>query len=142
MSSWPSYEGFCHCRAVGFDYRSAIAPELWPIRACQCTFCRSHGALSTSDSGGVLRFVAHVPDAFNRYQFGRRTADFLLCRNCGVYLGAVMRSKRGSFGIINVRVLHSLLDRLHEPERMYYENEGLVERQVRRESRWTPIAVG
>ena len=75
MSSWPSYEGFCHCRAVGFDYRSAIAPELWPIRACQCTFCRSHGALSTSDSGGALRFVAHVPDAFNRYQFGRRTAD-------------------------------------------------------------------
>jgi hypothetical protein len=83
-----------------------------------------------------------VPDAFNQYQFGRRTADFLLCRNCGVYLGAVMRSKRGSFGIINVRVLHSLLDRLQEPERMYYENEGLAERQERRESRWTPIAVG
>ena len=142
MSSWQSYEGLCHCRAVGFDYRTAIAPELWPVRACQCTFCRSHGALSTSDSGGALRFVAHVPDAFKRYQFGRRTADFLLCRECGVYLGAVMRSERGGFGIINVRVLSSLLDRLQEPEPMNYDNEGLVERQVRRESRWTPIAVG
>lgn len=142
MSSRPSHEGLCHCRAVGFDYRTAIAPEAWPIRACQCTFCRSHGALSTSDSGGSLRFVAHVPGALNRYQFGRKTADFLLCRDCGVYLGAVMQSERGSFGIINVRVLHSLLDRLQEPERMYYDNEGLAERQARRESRWTPIAVG
>lgn len=142
MSSGLSHEGLCHCRAVGFSYRTAIAPEAWPIRACQCTFCRSHGALSTSDPGGSLRFVAHVPGALNRYQFGRKTADFLLCRDCGVYLGAVMQSERGSFGIISVHVLHSLLDRLQEPERMYYDNEGLAERQARRESRWTPIAVG
>jgi hypothetical protein len=53
-----------------------------------------------------------------------------------------MRSERGSFGIINVRVMHSLLDRLQEPERMYYDNEELAERQTRREKRWTPIAVG
>jgi hypothetical protein len=52
-----------------------------------------------------------------------KTADFLLCRYCGVYLGAVMRSERGSFGIINVRVLHSLLDLFQEPERMNYDNE-------------------
>jgi hypothetical protein len=65
-----------------------------------------------------------------------------VCRDCGVYLGAVMQSERGSFGIINVRVLHSLLDRLRDPERMSYDNEQLVERQARRERRWTPIAVG
>jgi hypothetical protein len=53
-----------------------------------------------------------------------------------------MQSERGSFGVINVRVLHSLLDRLQEPERMNYDNEGSAERQVRRESRWTPVAVG
>jgi hypothetical protein len=105
-------------------------------------FCRSHGALSTSDPGGRLRFVEYVPGALNRYQFGHKTADFLLCRDCGVYLGAVMRSDRGSFGIINVRVLYSLLDRLLEPERMNYDNEQLVERRTRRENRWTPIAVG
>jgi hypothetical protein len=83
-----------------------------------------------------------VPGALNRYQFGQKTADFLLCRSCGVYLGAVMQANRGSFGIINVRVLHSLLNRLKEPERMTYDNETLAERQARRENRWTPIAVG
>jgi hypothetical protein len=142
VSSQTSHEGTCHCRAVGFDYRTAIAPEAWPIRACQCTFCRSHGALSTSDSGGSLRFVEHASGALNRYRFGRKTADFLLCRNCGAYLGAVTRSQRGSFGIVNVRVLHSLLDRLQEPERMNYDAETLAERQTRRENRWTPLAIG
>jgi hypothetical protein len=141
VGSWPSYEGTCHCRAVGFDYRTTIAPEEWPIRACQCTFCLSHGALATSDPGGTLRFVERAPGALNRYQFGQKTADFLLCRDCGVYLGAVMRSGRGGFGIVNVRALYSLLDRLQDPERMTYDNEELAERQRRRENRWTPIAV-
>jgi hypothetical protein len=142
VSSLLSYEGPCHCRAVQFEYLTAMAPEAWPIRACQCTFCRSHGALSTSDPAGSLRFVERVPGALNRYQFGRKTADFLLCRDCGVYLGAVMRSAHGSFGIINVRVLHSLTERLQAPERMSYDNEELAERVARRESRWTPVAVG
>lgn len=89
-----------------------------------------------------MRFVEHQPGALSRYQFGWKTADFLLCRDCGVYLGAVMQSERGRFGIINVRVLHPLVDRLQQPERMNYDNEGLAERQARRENRWTPIAVG
>jgi hypothetical protein len=49
-----------------------------------------------------------------------------------------MQSDRGGFGIINVRVLNSLLDRLQDPERTNYDNEA--DRQTRRESRWTPIA--
>ena len=53
-----------------------------------------------------------------------------------------MQSERGSFGIINVRVLDSLPDRLAEPERVDYDNEKLAERRARRESRWTPVVVG
>jgi hypothetical protein len=49
-----------------------------------------------------------VPGALDRYRFGSKTADFLLCRDCGVYLGAVMQSARGGFGIINARVLRLL----------------------------------
>ena len=71
-----------------------------------------HAALSTSDPAGSLEFVEHVRGALHRYQFGRRTADFLLCRTCGVYIGAVLQSGPKSFGIINVRVLHSLLEQL------------------------------
>jgi hypothetical protein len=122
-------------------YRTAVAPERWPIRACQCTFCRAHGALSTSDPEGSLQFVEHMPGALHRYRFGQRTADFLLCGECGMYLGAMMQSEGTAFGVINVRMLYPLLDRLRHPERMSYDNEGLDERRMRRERRWTPIVI-
>jgi hypothetical protein len=136
------HEGACHCRAIGFRYRTARAPADWVIRACQCSFCRTHAALSTSDPAGSLEFVEHAPPALHRYQFGRKTADFLLCHNCGAYIGAMMRSGNKAFGIVNVRVLHSLASQLPEAVPMDYETEGLAERLVRREDRWTPIAVG
>jgi hypothetical protein len=139
MSPLPVYEGLCHCRAVGFRYFTSLPPESWTLRACQCTFCRSHGALATSDPGGFLEFVAPVLTELQRYRFGRKITDFLLCRNCGAYVGATMESRGRSFGIVNVRVLHSLVDRLPGPAPMTYEDEGLSERTARRESRWTPI---
>jgi hypothetical protein len=89
-----------------------------------------------------LEFVEHVPSALHRYQFGLRTADFLLCRSCGAYIGAMMRSELGGFGIVNVRVLRSVVGQLPEAMPMDYEAEELTERLARRESRWTPIVVG
>jgi hypothetical protein len=136
-----SHRGLCHCRAVGFVYETALAPEVWAIRACQCTFCRAHGALSTSDPKGSLQFVEQIPNALRRYRFGQKTADFLLCRDCGVYLGAMLQLEGKAFGVINVRVLNSLVDDLREPEYMSYDHEGPAARRARRESRWTPIKV-
>jgi hypothetical protein len=135
------HEGACHCGAIGFAYRTALEPKDWPIRACQCTFCRAHGALSTSDPNGSLTFWEHVPATLNRYQFGRKTADFLICRRCGAYLGATMQSEGKSFGIVNVRWLQSVLEHVSAPQPMTYENEAQAERLARREKRWTPIAV-
>lgn len=140
-ASAPTYEGTCHCRSIGFRYRTALAPEYWPVRACQCSFCRAHGALSTSDSAGHVTFVEHVPGSLNRYRFGLRTADFLLCRTCGAYIGAVMQSGDRQFGIVNVRVLHPLAEELPEAVGVDYDTEGLAERFARREKRWTPAAV-
>jgi hypothetical protein len=132
-----AFEGRCHCGAIGFVLRTALAPKDWSIRACQCTFCRAHSALSASDPAGSLEFLEHSPDSLRRYQFGRKSADFLLCRHCGVYVGALMQSGGQGFGIINVRVLLSL--DLPEPKPMDYENEGSGDRITRREKRWTPV---
>jgi hypothetical protein len=98
-----------------------------------------HGALSTSDPAGSLQFIEHVPNALHRYRFGRKTADFLVCRNCATYIGATMQLGDRDLGIINVRVLHALLDTLPEAVPMDYENEGTAERHERRERRWTPL---
>jgi hypothetical protein len=86
-----------------------------------------------------LDFFATEPSQLHRYRFGKKITDFLLCRNCGAYIGATMESADKSFGIVNVRVLHSLVDRLPRPTPMKYDDEGSSERIARRESRWTPL---
>ena len=59
------------------------------MRACQCTFCRKHGAHNVTDRDGHLVVRARRDDLI-RYQFGTRGCDFLLCRRCGVYVAAVV----------------------------------------------------
>lgn len=69
-----------------------VSSEL-PARACQCGFCRKHDSLYTSDPQGQMRFTVQDRAAIIRYRFASKTADFLICRRCGVYVGAQM--KRG-----------------------------------------------
>lgn len=136
------HQGSCHCGAVGFVYRTALAPEEWPIRACQCTFCRMHSSLSTSDPGGSLTFIEHITGSLHHYQFGRKITDFILCRNCGAYLGAMMQSGKGTYGVINVRILLGLRGRLRDALSVDYDAESMIDRKMRREERWTPVIGG
>jgi hypothetical protein len=133
------YVGSCHCGAVSFRYHTALAPVKWQVRACQCSFCRAHSALTTSDPGGSVAFMLKEPSALNRYRFGLRTADFLVCRNCGVYVGATISTGSGSFAIINLRALRDAPVDLAEAQPMSYETESVGDRMTRREARWTPV---
>jgi hypothetical protein len=132
------YEGSCHCGAIGFTYRTGIAPEQWSIRACQCSFCRAHDALSTSDPAGQISFTAARPDSLQKYRFGLRTADFLLCKTCGVYIGALIDTASGTFGIVNVHALREAPADLAATAPMSYDDEDVGGRVSRREDRWTP----
>jgi len=73
-----------------------------------------------------------------RYQFGFRTADFLTCRTCGVYIGAVMSSEHGSFAALNLNTLITPVQLL-TPEPVSYDAESRGDRITRREARWTPV---
>lgn len=134
------YAGQCHCGAIGFEYRTAIPPSRWSIRACQCAFCRAHDALSTSDPAGEIRWVTGTPDALQRYRFALKTADFLLCRRCGVYIGALIETPSGAYGIINTHALADTPTDLAAPAPISYDGEASGERVGRREDRWTPVS--
>lgn len=136
------YLGRCHCGALGFEYDTRLEPAAWSIRACQCTFCRAHGALSTSDPQGSLAFRCDAPELLTRYRFGLRTADFLLCRNCGVFVGATIATARGRYGILNVNTLAPIPAHLAQALRMSYEGESEADRTLRRDQRWTPVRAG
>ena len=135
-----TYTGGCHCRALSFSYRTEFPVERWHIRACQCSFCLAHAALSTSDSNGSLTFTVNDPDVLQRYRFCLRTADFLLCARCGVYVGAQIATELGAFGILNTRALTSMPASLGQLAPADYAREDASGRIARRETHWTPMA--
>lgn len=129
--------GGCHCGALAVELDSALPFEQLQVRACQCTFCRAHGALSVSDPAGLLTFRAKEATRLVRYRFGLQLADFLLCARCGTYVGAYMEDGGRGYGVLNVCVLADR-DRFGTPTLMRYDGETPASRLQRRRERWTP----
>jgi hypothetical protein len=140
MNGLNEYLASCHCGALEAHYRTDVRVSAWAVRACQCAFCRAHAALSTSDPAGTLTFVARNIEFVQRYLFGTRNTQFLLCRECGVYVGARLHTG-GAFGVLNTRALRPIPAQLPEPTLMNYESEPGEMRQERRTQRWTPLGV-
>jgi hypothetical protein len=138
-SSVQTFEGGCHCGALGFSFQTSVPVSKWNLRACQCAFCRARGARTTSDPAGGLSFQVNDTRALQRYRFSLKTADFLLCRDCGVYIGAQIETPRGAFGIINTLALTPCPDGLPSAAAADYATETASERIERREQRWTPL---
>ena len=136
-----TYTGRCHCGAIGYRYSVAALPADWAIRACQCRFCRAHDALSTSDPTGTIAFEASSPELLQRYRFGLKTADFLLCRQCGVYIGAIIETPNGHFGIINIHALVDPQPSMSRSEPISYDGEDTGGRVSRREERWSRVTM-
>lgn len=134
-----TFAGSCHCGALGFAFHTKLPVAQWSVRACQCRFCRAHGAVTTSDPGGRLTFRVERGESLRRYRFGLKTADFLVCSACGVYIGAQIETPRGAFGIINTRAMTPRPTELPAAVLADYDAEGLGERLGRREQRWTPL---
>ena len=135
-----TFEGSCHCGALGFYFQTALPITQWSVRACQCGFCRAHAALTASDPSGRLAFHVKQREALERYRFALMTADFLLCRRCGVYVGAQIETTHGAFGIINTRTLMPVPAELPVAAKSNYDSESTSDRVARREQRWTPLA--
>jgi hypothetical protein len=132
-----SHFGSCHCQAIAYAYHTEQDPSLWTIRACQCTFCRAHGALTTSDPSASIEFTARNIDRLMLYRFGQGATDFLICNQCGVYIGARIQTPRGSFGVININVLQPAPAGLSQAAPMEYGSEAKEQRISRREQCWS-----
>jgi len=132
------HRGACHCGALRFVLRSALAVAALPARACACGFCRRHAAISTSDPAGELRFVADDPAQVIRYRFGTGSAEFLVCGRCGVYVGALMVDGDRWYAIANLNALEARAALDPQPTRFDYAGEDDAARRARRRARWTP----
>lgn len=134
-------KGGCHCGNLRLAVSLTKPPEEIQPRACQCSFCRKHAALSISDPGGRARIWATRPSEVSRYRFGLKIADFILCMKCGVYVAAVCETPMGLRTVVNCLVLEESARFTKQPAPMSYEGETIEQRLARRAERWMPADV-
>jgi hypothetical protein len=97
-----------------------------------------HGARTTSDPEGRVSFRVRDESQLQRYRFALRTADFLVCRTCGVYVAAVLTSPTGEFATVNVNAIRGVLI-VADADPTTYDGESPEQRKARREDQWTPV---
>jgi hypothetical protein len=100
-----SISGGCHCGNIQVDLSLARAPANYHPRACDCSFCRKHGAAYISDAQGSLRIRISEPDGCGQYRQGNELAEMLLCTRCGVLIGALFQSEGRIHATVNVRAV-------------------------------------
>lgn len=133
--------GGCHCGNLRVTLELTRPPADYATRSCSCSFCRAHATRTVSDPHGRVEIRADDWSRVERYRFGTGTADFLLCRTCGVYVGAVCDTGQGLCAVTNV---NSLTDRAAFPPASSFpdhEAEPVEARLARRAANWTPAIV-
>jgi hypothetical protein len=132
------HTGGCHCGNIRLGFSTELDPSQIEVRACQCSFCVRHGSRAAADPAG--RLIISVKDGaqLRRYRFGLRTADYLICRECGVYVAAIA----GNDDARAIVIINALDDRERfnqEPVRVDFDAENGMQRQARRRTRWMPV---
>ncbi len=135
------HRGGCHCGNLRVTLRLPPMPAEMPLRACGCSFCRAHNTRTTSDPAGAADIDAADWSLVEAYRFGTGTADFLICRRCGAYIGAVCDTAAGTRAVINTNCLddRALFTQTARP--VDHDGESTGDRLTRRAANWTPATV-
>lgn len=134
--------GGCHCGNISIALETRLAPADLPLRECGCSFCRMHAARTTADPAGRARIVIRDAAEVSRYRWNLGTAEFLVCRRCGAYAGAVLREGPLAWATLNTRLLEDQAPFRREAQPVSYESETAEQRIARRKLQWTPADVG
>lgn len=101
-------KGSCYCANIVVDLNLSNPPESYNPRACDCYFCRKHGASYLSDPAGTLCISVKDMQALGNYrQGGDGIASFLHCLTCGVLIGVMYQNEADgkTFGAINSLII-------------------------------------
>jgi hypothetical protein len=77
-------KGGCHCGNIMVEVKLARSSSTYNPRACDCAFCRKHGASWVSDPDGSLHIQIREECYVGKYHQGGGLAECILCTNCGV----------------------------------------------------------
>lgn len=134
----PENSATCHCGAITLSWSPSFDLADTPTRTCGCSFCLRHDPVYFADPQSEITLTCDE-DCLTRYRFGQKTADFLICKSCGCFLGAVAETSAGQRGVFNARgfQITPLLER--SVAIADYENEDMSTRNDRRARNWSPV---
>jgi hypothetical protein len=101
----PEIEGGCHCGNLRVTAHLTREPREYVPRACDCDFCRKHGAAYVSDPRGSVRIRLAAEGDCSRYRQGSGSAEFLICGRCGVLVAVLHGSGGRVYATVNSRAL-------------------------------------
>lgn len=116
-------------------------PATLQPRACDCSFCRKHGAAWLSDHEGELLVAAKSGAALHEYRQGSGNARFLLCGGCGVLVAVVSGDGDDALtGALNATCLDDA-PRLGESTVVSPQQLRPDEKIARWQALWTPARI-
>ena len=135
------HRGGCHCGNLRTSLRLTQPPHEVRLRACGCSFCRAHNTRTTSDPDGAVEIWADDWSLVQLYRFGTGTAEFLICRRCGVYIGAIGDTAVATRAVINTTCLDDRALFTRESAPTDHDGETAEDRLTRRAVNWTPATI-
>lgn len=132
--------GRCHCGVLNYTlaWPFTSAPTL---RACGCDYCSRHGALWTSDPKAVVTLAIVDATLVLPYRFATASADFLVCRRCGVLTLARCALADGERCVINANTFENLGIEHCGRVATDFDGEDREQRLARRQRNWSPLTV-
>lgn len=97
--------GSCHCGNIRVELTLSREPTEYTPRACDCDFCRKHGAAYLSDADGSLSIHVEAMERLQRYRQGSGIAQMLVCGHCGVLVGGLYAEDDVCYAAVNVRII-------------------------------------
>ncbi|MBM09343.1 MAG: hypothetical protein CMF69_07175 [Magnetovibrio sp.] len=134
------YEGGCHCGNIQVWFKTELSPGHLKPRSCQCSFCRKHSTRALSDGNGQINLAIKSNALLNRYTFGIKSAEFLICKRCGVYVSAYMPDGDKAYANVMANTLRNH-DAFPAGSPINYEIEDEQGKRERRRRTWSPATL-
>jgi hypothetical protein len=128
--------GECHCGNIAFTLTWEPDPATIPARSCGCGFCTKHGGLWTSHPAGVLKIAIKDSALLSKYEFGTKTAEFHVCRRCGVTPVVTSRIAGRLYAVVSVNAFVGVDRALIRKTPADFDGEQEGDRLARRARNW------
>jgi hypothetical protein len=135
------FKGQGHCGAIRVELTTDRQPGDQVLGACQCSFCRKHNPRTFSDPKARVTLAAAEQQHLQRYSFGLKTSDQIMCRQCGVYVAMTLTDGARVWSVLNVDTLDDRALFTRTPEPRDYSAEDREVRIGRRKARWCPTTL-